>query len=231
MHKSQTFFCMCWPLAGFPEEKELVPQSKARLQPPSSENSLVNTRENEIEESRPGHLDTPAVETLGLFPSETKCVAECSSEIDEENFTYKRPSGADEILWKIETDSPLDCDKGLSSGSTSLPDSCLNKDTVDSKDEGSECSAQAALQNPQTEEENSSFKTILENKVYSVSQQSQDSPEHAGETKEDMLDKKNETLIQMSENRERENSLNGGKITLLLCSPIMFCEACFSACC
>ncbi|KAJ6657359.1 hypothetical protein lerEdw1_002526 [Lerista edwardsae] len=194
----------------FPEEKELAPQSKTRLQPPSSENILVNTQENETEESKPGHLDTPAVETLGPFPSETECVTEYSSGVDEENSTYKRPSGADEILLKTETHGPLDCDKGLSLGSTNLPDSCVDKDIVDSMDEGSECSDQGALQNPQTEEKDSSFKIILENNVCSVSQQSQDSPEHAGETKEDMLDKENETLIQTAENKERENSLNRG---------------------
>ncbi|XP_066481059.1 torsin-1A-interacting protein 2 [Tiliqua scincoides] len=194
----------------FPEEKELAPQSTVSHQPPNNENILVDTQENETEESSPGHLDTPVVETLGPFSHETNCLVEHSPGFDEEDFSCNKHSSSGEIPLKIETDVPPQCNLGFSLGSTSLPDSCLDKDAVDSVDERHECSAQTALQNPATEEQNSSLRIILEEKMSSVSQQSQDSPEHVGETKEDLLDKETETLIQTAVNRERENSLKGG---------------------
>lgn len=183
------------------EEKELAPQ------PPISETILVNAREKDIEESVPGHLDTPVAETMGPFLYETNCLAEHSRGVYEEDSSCNKHSSSDEIPLKTESDAPLESDIELS---TSLPDTCLDEDTVDSMDEGSECSAQPALQNPPTEEEKGSLQITQEEKMSSVSQQSQDSPEHDGETKDDLLDKETETLIQPSDDSERENPLKGG---------------------
>lgn len=91
------------------------------------------------------------------------------------------------------TDAATGCIVGLPSDSAGLPDSCVDSNLLNSLHEKTECSTHTDLPDSQKEEK-SLTETLPEDKINSQGQQSQYSPKHTEETKEDSLDKERETV-------------------------------------
>ncbi|XP_063154536.1 torsin-1A-interacting protein 2-like [Candoia aspera] len=92
-----------------------------------------------------------------------------------------------------EANDATECTVRLPFDSGSLPDSSVVTNLVNLLHEKTECSIHVDLQDSQKKEK-SLTETVPEDKISSHGQQSQHSPKHTEETKEDGLDKKTETV-------------------------------------
>ncbi|XP_058031113.1 torsin-1A-interacting protein 2-like [Ahaetulla prasina] len=154
----------------FPEEEKEKSMSERQmtLQPPNVENISASLQQDEAEETKEDSLGDKRSNSDGL-PLGTE-------DIDATEY-----GDATESIVRIPSDS------------AGLPDSCVDTNLSNSLHKKTECSTDTDLLDFQKEEK-SLTETVPEDKISSQGQQSQDSPKHTEETKEDDLDKENETV-------------------------------------
>ncbi|XP_070795361.1 torsin-1A-interacting protein 2-like isoform X2 [Pituophis catenifer annectens] len=151
------------------EEKEKsMSERQMTLQPTNIENISASLQQDEAEETKEDSL------------------GEKLSNSDE------LPFGTEDSDATEDGDA-TECIVRLPSDSADLPDSCVDTNLLNSLHEKTECSTHTDLLDSQKEEKPLT-ETVPEDKINSQGQQSQHSPKHTEETKEDDLDKESETV-------------------------------------
>lgn len=138
------------------------------LQPPNVENISASLQQDEAEETKEDSLGEKLSNSDGL------------------------PFGTEDSDATEDGDA-TDCIVRLSSDSAGLPDSCVDTNLLNSLHEKTVCSIHTDVLDSQKEEKPLT-ETVPEDKINSQGPQSQHSPKHTEETKEDDLDKESETV-------------------------------------
>ncbi|KAL7984773.1 hypothetical protein Chor_003343 [Crotalus horridus] len=133
------------------------------------------------------NLQSPSVENISASFQQDK------AEETKEDSLVENLSNSDEFPPGTEATDATGCIVGLPSDSAGLPDSCVDSNLLNSLHEKTECSTHTDHLDSQKEEK-SLTETVPEDKINSQGQQSQYSPKHTEETKEDGLDKERETV-------------------------------------
>ncbi|XP_015666752.1 torsin-1A-interacting protein 2 [Protobothrops mucrosquamatus] len=153
----------------------------------SAQKDLPEEEKEKSMSERQMNLQSPSVENISASLQQDK------AEETKEDSLVENLSNSDGFPPGTEATDATGCIVGLPSDSAGLPDSCVDSNLLNSLHEKTECSTHTDHLDSQKEEK-SLTETVPEDKINSHSQQSQYTPKHTEETKEDGLDKERETV-------------------------------------
>ncbi|XP_039193089.1 torsin-1A-interacting protein 2 isoform X2 [Crotalus tigris] len=169
----------------------------------SAQKDLPEEEKEKYMSERQMNLQSPSVENISASLQQDK------AEEAKEDSLVENLSNSDEFPPGTEATDATGCIVGLPSDSAGLPDSCVDSNLLNSLHEKTECSTHTDHLDSQKEEK-SLTETVPEDKINSQGQQSQYSPKHTEETKEDGLDKERETVQHLKDVPHRTSKLVPG---------------------